>query len=237
MKLTYYGHACFGIEIQGKHLLFDPFITANELAKHIDINTIPADYILLSHGHGDHVADALAIAQNTGATLISNYEIVSWFAEKQGYAKGHPMNHGGSWQFDFGKVKYVYATHSSVLPDGTYGGNPGGFVIETPEGNFYYSGDTALTMDMKLIPRFTKLDFSVLPIGSNFTMDMEEALVACEFIECGRVVGVHYDTFGFIKIDKALAQQKFAKAKCELLLPSIGETIELLRKEKNKIGY
>lgn len=237
MKLTYYGHACFGIEIGNKHLLFDPFISPNELAKNIDITTIPADYILLSHGHGDHIADALTIAQRTGATLISNFEIISWFEQKQNYAKGHSMNHGGTWQFDFGKVKYVYATHSSVLPDGTYGGNPGGFVIETPEGNFYYAGDTALTMDMKLIPRFTKLDFAILPIGDNYTMGIDEALVACEFIECGRIIGVHYDTFGFIKIDKNAAQQKFAKAKCELLLPNIGETINILRKEKNKIGF
>lgn len=237
MKLTYYGHACFGLTIGEKHLLFDPFISPNELAKHLNIETIKADYILISHGHGDHIADALAIAQRTDATIISNFEIISWFEQKHNYTKTHSMNHGGSWQFDFGKLKYVPAIHSSVLPDGTYGGNPGGFVIESLEGNCYYAGDTALTMDMKLIPRFTKLDFAVLPIGDNYTMGIDEALVACEFIECSRIVGVHYDTFGYIKIDKDAAQQKFTKVKCELLLPNIGETIEINRKEKAKIGY
>jgi len=237
MKLTYYGHACFGIEIGGKHLLFDPFISHNPLAAHIDINTIPADYILLSHGHFDHLADALSIAQRTQAKLIANYEIITWYADKHGYTKGHSMNHGGAWQFSFGKVKMVNAIHSSCLPDGAYGGNPNGFVVETPNFNFYYAGDTALTMDMKLIPRFTKLDAAILPIGDNYTMGPDEALVACELIQCTRVVGVHYDTFGYIKIDQAAAQQKFAQSKCELLLPAIGETIELTRQEKYKIGF
>ncbi|MEM6265593.1 MAG: metal-dependent hydrolase, partial [Bacteroidota bacterium] len=150
MKVTYYGHACFGIELAGKHLLFDPFITPNEKAAHIDINEIPADYILVSHGHEDHVADVAAIANRTGATIVSSYEVVSWFG-KQGLEKVHPMNHGGAWQFDFGKVKYVNAIHSSTLPDGSPGGNPGGFVIESSDKNFYYSGDTALTYDMKLL--------------------------------------------------------------------------------------
>lgn len=227
MKLTFYGHACFGIEIGGTKLLFDPFISPNELAKHIDINSIVADYVFLSHGHTDHVADALQIARNNNATLISNYEIVSWYAEKHGYTKGHPMNHGGKWRFRFGTVKYVAAVHSSALPDGSYGGNAGGFVVETPEGNFYYAGDTALTMDMQLIPRFTRLDFAVLPIGDNFTMGIEEAVVAAEFVQTRRVVGVHYDTFGFIKIDAQYAQGCFADAGCELLLPSIGQTIDL----------
>ncbi len=227
MKFTYYGHACFSVEVQGKILLFDPFISPNELAKDIDVNSIKADYILLSHGHGDHVADALTIAQNNDATIISNYEIVNWYGQKQGYAKGHPMNHGGSWKFDFGKVKYVNAVHSSVLPDGTYGGNAGGFVIESTEGNFYYSGDTALTMDMKLIPLFTQLDFAVLCIGDNFTMDIKEAVIASDFIQCNQIIGVHYDTFGFIKIDHEAAKATFSEKNKSLLLLNIGETVDL----------
>ena len=135
MKITFYGQSSFGIEINGKNLVFDPFINPNELAKHILVDTIPAEYILLSHGHGDHVADAESIANRTGATIISNFEIVTYYGEKG--INGHPMNHGGSWQFDFGKVTYTNAIHTSSFPDGSYGGQPGGFVIETKEGNIY----------------------------------------------------------------------------------------------------
>ena len=227
MKFTYYGHACFSIEVAGKTLLFDPFITPNELAKDIDINSIKADYILLSHGHADHVADALTIAKNNDATIVSNYEIVSWYGAKHKYAKGHPMNHGGAWNFDFGKVKYVTAIHSSVLPDGTYGGNPGGFVVETAEGNFYFAGDTALTLDMKLIPMFTKLDFAVLPVGDNFTMGIEEAIVASDFVECSKVIGVHFDTFGYIVVNHEAAKASFAAKNKALILPKIGESFEV----------
>ena len=167
MKVTYYGHACLGIEVAGKHLLFDPFITPNEKAAHIDVDAIPADYILVSHGHEDHVADVERIAKRTGATIVSNFEIVSWFGNK-GLTKAHPMNFGGSWQFDFGKVKYVQAIHSSTMPDGASGGHPGGFVVETASKNFYYSGDTALHYDMKLIGEGHKLDFAILCIGRQF---------------------------------------------------------------------
>ncbi len=226
MKFTFYGHASFSLETEGKHLVFDPFITPNEQAKDIDINKIKADYVLISHGHQDHVVDALAIAQNNDATIISNFEIVSWFGE-QGHAKGHPMNHGGQWQFDFGKVKYTNAVHSSVLPDGTYGGNPGGFIIETPNLNIYYAGDTALTMDMKLIPMWTQLDYAILPIGDNFTMGIQDAVLAAEFINCDKIIGVHYDTFGFIKIDHEQAKAAFAEHNKTLHLLNIGESIEL----------
>jgi L-ascorbate metabolism protein UlaG (beta-lactamase superfamily) len=226
MEFTYYGHACFGVTIHEKHILFDPFITPNELAKNININAIQADYIFLSHGHGDHVADVAAIAKRTGATIVANFEVIEW-VNAQGLAKAHPMNHGGQWQFDFGKVKYVNAVHSGKLPDGSNGGNPGGFVFKTSAGNFYYAGDTALTMDMQLIPRFAQLDFAVLPIGDNFTMGYEDALIAAEFIQCKKIIGVHYDTFGYIKIDKPKAQEAFSKAGYTLLLPGIGETIQV----------
>jgi len=224
MEFTYYGHSCFEVKIGGKTLLFDPFITPNELAKDIKIEDLKPDYILISHGHEDHVADAVTIAKQSGATIVSNFEIVTWFA-KQGVEKGHPMNHGGTWEFDFGKVKYVYATHSSVLPDGTYGGNPGGFVITSGETSFYFAGDTALTMDMQLIPKFTKLDVAILPIGDNFTMGIEEAVIAADFVECSKIVGVHYDTFGYITIDKETATKKFEEEHKQLFLPQIGETI------------
>lgn len=123
MKITYYGHSCFSVEVSGKTILFDPFITPNSLAADIDINTIAADYILISHGHEDHIADAVSIAKRTGAVVVSNWEIVQWLG-KQGVTNTHPMNIGGHWFFDFGKVKCVNAVHSSSLPDGSYGGNP-----------------------------------------------------------------------------------------------------------------
>jgi L-ascorbate metabolism protein UlaG (beta-lactamase superfamily) len=224
MKITFLGHSCFEIETAGKTLLFDPFISGNTLASHINIDALQPDYILLSHGHGDHVLDAESIARRTGAPIISNYEIVTWYKGKG--LNGHEMNHGGSWSFDFGKVKYVNAVHSSVLPDGTYGGNPGGFVIENEEGRFYFAGDTALHMDMKLIPLTCgKLNFAILPIGSNFTMDVSDAVLASQFIECDEVIGCHFDTFGYIKIDHQEALHSFSKAGKRLRLLGIGESI------------
>ena len=207
-------------------MLFDPFITPNELAKHVDINNIKADYILLSHGHGDHVADCAAIAKNNDATVIAAFEVAEW-AGKQGIAKTHPMNTGGKRTFDFGMVKCVNAIHSSVMPDGTYGANPMGFVITTEEKNFYYSGDTALTLDMQLIPRWAKLDFAVLCIGDNFTMDYEDAIEAARMVQCTKVVGVHYDTFGYIKIDHEKVKKAFTDAGITLYLPGIGESIDI----------
>jgi L-ascorbate metabolism protein UlaG (beta-lactamase superfamily) len=225
MKLTYYGHACIGIETNGKQLLFDPFISGNELAAHIDIDSIPADFILISHGHQDHVLDAEAIARRTGALIISTFEVATWFGEKG--LNAHPMNHGGQRHFDFGTLRLVNAVHSSVLPDGTYGGNPCGFVIHNEEGCFYHAADTALTWDMKLIPMIAPpLDFAILPIGDNFTMGYQDAVLASQFIECKHIVGCHYDTFGYIKMDHEAAQAAFKAADIQLQLPAIGETLQ-----------
>jgi L-ascorbate metabolism protein UlaG (beta-lactamase superfamily) len=214
------------VEIKGKIILFDPFITPNELAKHIDVDSIEADYIFISHGHGDHVADVARIAKRTGATCVGSAEVAQW-VQKEGVEKAHPMNHGGWIEFEFGRVRGVNAVHSSSFPDGSYAGNPLGFVFETEEGNFYYSGDTALTTDMQLIPLWTTLGFSVMPIGSNFTMDVADAIHATKFIECDKVVGVHYDTFGLIRINKEKAVSDFITAGKHLFLPQIGETIEI----------
>ena len=225
MKFTFYGHACFAIETEGKKLLFDPFISGNELAKDIDINKIEADYILVSHGHGDHVADLVAIAKRTGAQVIAAYEIVEW-VQKQGITNVHPMNFGPA-TFEFGKVHFLPAWHSSCMPDGAYGGNPGGFLVHGREQKFYYSGDTCLMMDMQLIPTYAKLDFAILPVGGNFTMDVDDAIVAAGFIKCNKVIGVHFDTFGYIKIDHRQAKEKFKAAGKELILPEIGQTITM----------
>ena len=223
MKVTYYGHSCFAAQVANKTLLFDPFITGNELAKAIDVKTVHADYILISHGHADHLADAADIAKRTGATIVSNYEITEWFG-KQGLQKTHPLNHGGGWRFDFGHVKFVNAIHSSSLPDGTYGGNPGGFVVESADGNFYYSGDTALTMDMKLIGESTRLTFAALCIGDNFTMGIDDAIKAAEFVRCREVLGLHYNTFPPIKIDAPAVIEKFKAAQQHLHLLLPGES-------------
>lgn len=225
-NLTYYGQSCFSIEIKGKTILFDPFISPNEKAKHIDINTIKAHYVLVSHGHFDHVADVETIAKNNDATIVSNFEVATWFGEKE--CKHHPLNHGGKWTFDFGTVKYVNAVHSSVLPDGSNGGNPGGFVIWNEDGCFYFAGDTALTLDMQLIPlTCPKLDFAILPIGDNFTMGYEDASIAANFIDCEKIVGCHFDTFGFIEIDHNAAKHTFEKKGKELIIPTIGNKVDL----------
>lgn len=226
MRLTYYGQSCFAVEAGGKNLLFDPFITPNELASHINIADIKADYILLSHGHGDHSENAVQMAKQSNATVIAAFEVAVW-ANKQGVEKFHPMNTGGKWNFDFGTVKCTNAVHSSSMLDGSYGANPMGFIVTTPEKTFYYSGDTALTMDMQLVPRWGKLDFAVLPIGDNFTMGIEDAIAAAEMIQCQNIVGVHYDTFGFIKIDHEKAKKAFADAGLNLHLIKIGESINI----------
>jgi len=226
MKFSFYGHASFSIEVGGKTLLFDPYISPNPAASAININSLKADYIFLSHAHGDHIADAVAIAKNTGATCVASAEVAGWL-QKNGVEKVHAMNHGSYISFDFGQVKGVNAIHSSSFPDGSYGGNPLGFVFKTPEGDFYYAGDTALTMDMQLIPLWARLKFAVLPIGGNFTMDAGEALKAADFVKTDTVIGVHYNTFPPIAIDTETAERIFEEAGKKLLLPGIGETIEM----------
>jgi len=226
MKITYLGHASLSIEAHGKTIVVDPYITANELAKNIDIDKLEADYILITHAHADHILDVETIAKRTGATLISNYEIVTHFSKKG--IEGHPMNHGGSWQFSFGKIHMVNAIHSSSFPDGSYGGNPAGFVLETDHHLIYIAGDTALTYDMKFIPKVLgELDLAILPIGDNFTMGIKSALKACDFLGCKKVLGYHYDTFETIKIDKIKAINKFAKKRKELNLLPIGDSLKL----------
>ncbi|MCL4124021.1 UNVERIFIED_CONTAM: hypothetical protein GTU68_042570 [Idotea baltica] len=225
MKITFYGHASLGIQIEDIHILVDPFISGNPKASHISIESLQADYILLTHAHQDHILDVEAIAKLTGAVIVSNYEIVTHFQNLG--LEGHPMNHGGSWEFDFGIVKYVNAIHTSSFPDGSYGGQPGGFVIEGEHKNIYIAGDTALTFDMKLIPLHTKLDLAILPIGDNFTMGIQDAIIASDFVECDKVLGYHFDTFGYIEIDHALAKRNFFDKDKDLMLLEIGESIEL----------
>lgn len=225
MKITFYGHACLGIQIDDIHILVDPFISGNPKAEKIDIETLKADYILITHAHQDHILDVEAIAKRTDAVIISNFEIVTHFGNLG--IEGHPMNHGGTWDFEFGSVKYVNAIHTSSFPDGSYGGQPGGFVIEGERKNIYIAGDTALTFDMKLIPLHTKLDLAILPIGDNFTMGINDAILASDFVECDKILGCHFDTFGYIEINHEEAKRKFFESGKDLMLLEIGEHLEL----------
>lgn len=224
MKITYYGHSCFLVEAGGKRLLFDPFVSGNPLAKHIDVHSIRCDYVLVTHAHSDHIGDLETVMQhNPHAVIVGIWEIHAHYSAK-GFTT-HPMNKGGWWSFDFGRVKMVNAVHSSSFPDGSYAGEPVGFIVETADGVLYHAGDTALTLDMELIPMTCPpLNVAILPIGSNFTMNYQDAILASDFIRCNQIVGCHYDSFGFIKIDKTAAQAAFAEKGKELLLLNIGET-------------
>lgn len=226
MNITYLGHASLLIETHGKRIIVDPFISGNELARLIPWESLEVDYIFITHAHGDHILDVEAISKRTGAKLISNYEIVNYFEEK-GLA-GHAMNIGGSQTFDFGIVHAVKAEHSSSFPDGTYGGNPMGFVLETEKHTIYIAGDTALTYDMKLIPKVIgKLDLVVLPIGDVFTMGIKSALKASDFLKCNNVLGYHYDTFKPIQLNHEKAIKMFKKAHKKLFLLPIGGKLKL----------
>ena len=225
MKYTYYGQSCFLLETATTKLLFDPFISQNPLAKAIDIAKIEADYILVSHGHGDHMADLVTLAKQTNAKVIAMVELTDWLATK-GIKNVHAMNFG-KYKFDFGIVRMVWAAHSAGLPDGSYGGNPAGFVLELDGKQLYFAGDTGLTMEMKLLADLYRLDYAILPIGGNFTLDVDDAVIAASYINCNKIIGVHYNTFPVIEIDKDAAITSFKRAQKTLLLPAIGETIDL----------
>jgi L-ascorbate metabolism protein UlaG (beta-lactamase superfamily) len=226
MEITYYGHSCFLVNIGDYKVLFDPFISPNPKATNIDINTIEADYILLSHGHYDHIADLEPIAKRTDATIIANFEIISWL-EKKGLGKTVAMNIGGKVTMDFAIVKMVKAEHSSQLPDGSYGGAPAGFILETGESTFYYSGDTALHLDMKLIPEINKIDFAFMPVGDRYTMDVEDAIAAANFVGTKKIIGMHFDTWPDIEIDHETSVLLASSKMTELHLLDIGETIKM----------
>lgn len=226
MEITYFGHSCFLVDLGGTRVLFDPFITYNPLAASVDKEAIVADYILLSHAHQDHMADAEYFARKNGGALVAIYDVCEWYKTK-GIENLVHMNIGGKVKLPFGTVKMVNAVHSSVLPDGTYGGNPAGFVVETAEKTLYFAGDTGLTYDMKIIAEQYQVDVAFLPIGGQLTMDIDDALVAAKWVNARQVIGMHYDTFPFIRVTPDQVLEKASQAGIKLNLLQIGEKIKL----------
>jgi len=226
VQITFYGHSCFSIKAESVSILVDPFISFNPAAAHIDLTDEKFDYILLSHGHWDHIADAIEYAEKFDATVLSNVEVVKWMSNN-GVKKTVDINFGGTLTADWGKIKYVTAHHSSSMPDGSYAGNPGGFVITIDDKTVYYTGDTSVMFDMKLIPMFNKIDLGIFCIGGYYTMDVNEAVLAAQFVETKKVMGVHYNTFPPIHIDTNQAIESFKKEGIELLLPEIGGSINI----------
>lgn len=210
------------VEMDGIKILFDPFITANELACDINIADINPDFILLSHGHQDHILDVEAIAKQSDSTVVGNFEVANYFSA-QGVGNVIPMNHGGTVDCNGVKVKMVSAVHTSSFPDGSYAGEAGGFVVAGSSVSFYYSGDTALHYDMKLIAEDCDVDFAFLCLGDHFTMGVADAVKAAQFVDTKKVIGMHFDTFSPISIDHEKAVQSFADKGIDLKIPEISE--------------
>ena len=230
MRFTFFGHSCFLLETVGVRILVDPFFSSNPLALAAGFraDAVQADWILISHGHFDHIEDAVAVAVRTGARVAACYEVTEWM-KGRGVAEGclEPMNVGGAIRTPFGRLRYTVAEHSSTLPDGTSGGVAGGFLIENGEGTFFYSGDTALTREFRTLGELYRIDVAALCMGDRFTMGAVEAAVAARWLRCLRVIGVHYDTWSPITLDREEAARVFGEAGVELMLPLPGESVDL----------
>ncbi len=223
LRYCWLGHSCLLFENKGIHVLIDPFLTGNPIAP-VKAEDVPADFILISHGHSDHVGDAIEIAERTGATVVANFEIATWFQEKMGIRNVHGMQHGGAFSFPFGKLKLTLAFHGSALPDGSNGGNPCGFLIKfTDSLTVYDAADTGLFGDMKLIGE-EGIDLSFVPIGDNFTMGPEDAVKACQFLKPKTICPIHYNTFPLIAQNEKLWAEQITKqtqARPRILQPGV----------------
>lgn len=223
MNFTFLGHSTFTIETNGYTLLFDPFISGNEKAveKGIKVSEQKPDYIILSHGHQDHVLDVKEIAQKSGATIIAGYEVATWFQNK-GLENVIPMNPGGTIELPFGSLKMFHAIHSSSLPDGSYGGVAASLLLKAEGKEFFFSGDTALHSELKLIGELNSIDTAALCIGGHFTMDYKDAALAADWLGVKDVIGVHFDTFPPIEINHEEAINHFSEKGISLNLLEIG---------------
>ena len=224
MKISYHGHSFVQVENNNHSILIDPFLSGNPTAitKPEDLK---CDYVILTHGHGDHISDAISVAKKNDAMIISSFEIANYAGSKG--LKSHPLGIGGGYNFQFGRVKLTIAHHSSSFPDGTYAGNPAGVILTMDGKTIYHAGDTALFYDMKLIGEMNKIDLAFLPIGDNFTMGIDDAVKAAEFINAGLTVPIHYNTFDIIKANPEDFKRKTESISKKCRIINIGESIEI----------
>lgn len=224
VKLTYHGHSVFEIKTKEYTLVIDPFFTGNANAK-IKPSDVKADYIILTHAHGDHLGDGLEIALKNNATVIAVNELANYAAEKG--CKAHNMHIGGGHNFPFGRVKFTIAHHGSSTPEGKYMGEPAGVVLSINGKNIYHAGDTGLFLDMKLIGEINPLDAALLPIGDNFTMGIDDAVKAVEFLNPKLAVPMHFNTFGVIEADPLEFKRKVESIGKKCTVIPFGESIEI----------
>ncbi len=228
MKLTYFGHSAFQIETGGVTLLFDPFITGNPHTKGvIKAADLSPDVILVTHAHGDHWGDTPTLAPRTGAQVVANFEITQYLGRQTGHDHVLPMNTGGSWSFDWGRVTQTYARHSSSFPDGTYGGNPNGFLLHVEEKWVYDLGDTCPFAEMAWIGEEHDIDVALMPIGDCFTMGPKDSLRAARMLRPKLILPLHYNTFPLIEVDVAAWATMMGEAGFETRIPAPGETLTL----------